>query len=275
MQKDAFYFPHFSNARIDRKIRRMRKELGLEGYGIYFMILETLREQAEYNYPVEDIDLLADEFGTSEQKVRTVITNYELFSIDEQQKFFSPKMIMYLQPYLEGKARKKIGGIKGNLIRYGHLTKEEANAMSEGELLEINDTLSGQISLPSVCESESDRFSSQRKGKEKKVNEIKVNKILIVDHFEEVWKLYPRKEGKGSILKSNEKLKFIKSKTLEEWSILIDRYKNKKPDYQDYQMGSTFFNTGYVDYLDDNYEETTKGGNEIIDIDYNNLKGVF
>ena len=32
MNKDAFYFPHFSNARNDRKLRRVRKELGIEGY---------------------------------------------------------------------------------------------------------------------------------------------------------------------------------------------------------------------------------------------------
>ncbi len=177
MQKDAFYFPHFSNARIDRKIRRMRKELGLEGYGIYFMILETLREQAEYNYPVEDIDLLADEFGTSEQKVRTVVTNYDLFSVDEQQKFFSPKMIMYLQPYLEGKERKRIGGIRGNLIKYKHITKEESKELSDDKILTIHSGLAMKKSLPSVCESDSDRLSSQKKvNKIKKVNEIdKVN----------------------------------------------------------------------------------------------------
>ncbi len=63
--KDAFYFPHFCNARHDRKLKRVRKELGLEGYGIFFMLLETLREQADYRYPIEDLDLLADEFGTS------------------------------------------------------------------------------------------------------------------------------------------------------------------------------------------------------------------
>ena len=97
--KDAYYFPHFCNARHDRKIKRITKELGVEGYGIYFMILEVLREQSEMKYPIEDIDLLADEFRTSEQKVRTVICNYDLFTIDEDNMFFSPKLFLYLQPY--------------------------------------------------------------------------------------------------------------------------------------------------------------------------------
>jgi hypothetical protein len=52
MEKEAYYFPHFCNARHDRKIRRLRKELGVEGYGIYFMLLETLREQQDLMYPL-------------------------------------------------------------------------------------------------------------------------------------------------------------------------------------------------------------------------------
>lgn len=101
MQKEAFYFPHFSNARHDRKIRRLRKELGIEGYGIYFMLLETLRDQHDFMYPLADCDLLAEEFGTSDAKIKTVICNYELFDFEEDGKFFSPKMLVYLGPYFK------------------------------------------------------------------------------------------------------------------------------------------------------------------------------
>lgn len=110
MDKDAFYFPHFSGARFDRKILRVRKELGLEGYAIYFMVLEVLRDQVEMKYPVSDIDLLADEFGTSEQKVRTVICNYALFQIENEQFFFSPKLYLYLEPYFKMKKQRQLAG---------------------------------------------------------------------------------------------------------------------------------------------------------------------
>ena len=90
MKKDAYYFPHFSNARQDRKVRRLRKELGIEGYGIYFMLLEVLRDQMDFKYPICDIDLLADEFGTSEAKIKAVITTYGLFEFDNtDETFFS------------------------------------------------------------------------------------------------------------------------------------------------------------------------------------------
>lgn len=110
MQKEAFYFPHFSNARHDRKIRRLRKELGIEGYGIYFMLLETLRDQHDMMYPLADCDLLAEEFGTSDAKIKTVICSYELFDFDEDNRFFSPKMLVYLEPYFKMKEQRIAAG---------------------------------------------------------------------------------------------------------------------------------------------------------------------
>ena len=126
MKKDAYYFPHFCNARHDRKLKRVQKELGIEGYGIYFMLLEVLREQDGFKYPLNDIDLLADEFGTSEQKTRTVVTNYKLFTVDECNNFFSKKLIEYLEPYLERSKRAREAARK-RWLTY----KSNANALPE------------------------------------------------------------------------------------------------------------------------------------------------
>jgi predicted phage replisome organizer len=87
------------------------------------------------------------------------------------------------------------------------------------------------------------------------VTTAKKPKSDLLNHFEKVWELYPNKKGKGSIEKSNAKLKVIYSKTLEEWKILIDRYNRTVKDKQFLMHGSTFFNTGYIDYLDENYQE--------------------
>ena len=176
--KDAYYFPHFCNARNDRKIKRIRKELGIEGYGIYFMILETLREQPGFKFPIEDMDLLADEFGTSEQKLRTVVCNYKLFNVDEEENFFSLKFIEYLKPYLETKQRKKIGGIKGNLIKYGYTTKEELDKLTDAEIIELNENKE-LLASPSHTESVTDQLTSQKKVKESKVKESKVKESKV------------------------------------------------------------------------------------------------
>jgi len=72
--------------------------------------------------------------------------------------------------------------------------------------------------------------------------------------FEELWKLYPRKEGKARIKKSK-KLELFKI-GLEEMTRAVERYKKAKKgkEYEYLQMGSTFFNSGYIDYLDKEYE---------------------
>ncbi len=69
------HFPHYLNARNDRKIKKGRLQLGIEFYAIYFMALEVLAEQKDFRYPLADIDILADDFGTSIQKIQLVITN--------------------------------------------------------------------------------------------------------------------------------------------------------------------------------------------------------
>lgn len=131
MKKDAYYFPHFSNARTDRKLLRIRKELGIEGYGIYFMVLEVLREQTDFKFPLEDIDLLSDEFGTSEAKVRTVVCNYKLFDVDKKEMFFSPKQILYLKPYIEKSKRAREAANKRWSANKQIECKSNANALPQ------------------------------------------------------------------------------------------------------------------------------------------------
>jgi hypothetical protein len=134
-KKDAYFFPHYCNARHDRKIKRVVKELGIEGYGIYFMLLEVLREQTDLRFPMSDIDLLADEFKTSEQKIRIVICNYGLFDVDENENFFSFKLVFYLQPYFEKVKR----------------AKKAANKRWENAKLQVSDANAYANALPEYC----------------------------------------------------------------------------------------------------------------------------
>lgn len=51
-EKDAYFFSHDCNARNDPKILALRSVYGAEGYGVYFMLVEILREQPEYKLAV-------------------------------------------------------------------------------------------------------------------------------------------------------------------------------------------------------------------------------
>lgn len=84
--------------------------------------------------------------------------------------------------------------------------------------------------------------------------EKKVNKQEIEAFFERIWKLYPNKKGKQRVSDKQKRILFEIGE--EEIGRAIQRYiadwKNEQ-DWRKQQNGSTFFNSGYVDYIDGNY----------------------
>lgn len=75
--------------------------------------------------------------------------------------------------------------------------------------------------------------------------------------FETLWKSYPNKKGKGQV-SDKDKSKLLEI-GLEEMTRAINRYKSeleKDKEWRKPQNGSTFFHSGYVDYLDANFEES-------------------
>lgn len=74
--------------------------------------------------------------------------------------------------------------------------------------------------------------------------------------FERLWKKYPSKKGKGQV--SDTKKKVLYQIGEEHIQRALKRYLDgleKDASWRKPQNGSTFFNSGYVDYLDENYEK--------------------
>ena len=93
---------------------------------------------------------------------------------------------------------------------------------------------------------------------EEKVKETceKSNKKAINECFEKLWKQYPNKRGKGQV--SDAKKKVLYQIGEEHIQRALKRYLDgleKDVSWRKPQNGSTFFNSGYVDYLDENYEK--------------------
>lgn len=183
MKKDAYFFNHYCNARHDRKIRRLRKDLGMEGYGIYFMLLEVLREQMDYRYPFKDVDLLSEEFGVSDAKVKAVIAKFDLFEIDDEENFFSPKFILYLQPYIEKTQRARLAA----KVRWDKINiKTHANALPEhsGGIAP-----SMQLQCPSNAdamqgeESKGDKSKGDKSKGEESIKELRAHADAILSYF--------------------------------------------------------------------------------------------
>jgi len=119
MSKDCYYFPHDSNAKDDPKCVLMIEQLGMEGYGIYWMLVEALRDQPDYTYPVANIPALARRYNTSAEKVRTVVYNYELFTVKEDKIFFSESLNRRMLVFNENRAKRSAAGHLGMARRWG------------------------------------------------------------------------------------------------------------------------------------------------------------
>ena len=116
-EKESYYFSHDSNARNDVKIIKLRRQLGLEGYGLYWCLIEMLRDTPEYKLPIDSIDDIAFNLHISKEKVETVINNYDLFTIDSDL-FFSERLIRNMEKYTESKKRLSEAGKAGMKNRY-------------------------------------------------------------------------------------------------------------------------------------------------------------
>lgn len=116
-EKESYYFSHDSNARNDVKVIKLRRQLGLEGYGLYWCLIEMLRDTPDYKLPIDAVDDIAFSLNISKEKVETVINNYDLFTIDDMQ-FFSERLIRNMEKYSESKKRLSEAGKAGMAKRY-------------------------------------------------------------------------------------------------------------------------------------------------------------
>lgn len=91
------FFSHDSNARNSDKLIPLRAKMGAEGYGIYFMILERLREEPDYT-SVKDYNMLAFDLRVDAAKVKAVVELFGLFSFtDDGKRFYSEGFLKRMQ----------------------------------------------------------------------------------------------------------------------------------------------------------------------------------
>ena len=75
------YFSHDYNARRDRKMVRLRLQMGYEGVGIFWSIVEYLYENGN-ECRREDVDIMADDLRVEEGTLRRVLEEFGLFESD-------------------------------------------------------------------------------------------------------------------------------------------------------------------------------------------------
>ena len=78
--KETFYFPHDYNAMQDEKIKMLIRKHGMEGYGIFWGIVEMLYNNA--NALRTDYEGIAYDMRTNSDKIESIINDFELFVVD-------------------------------------------------------------------------------------------------------------------------------------------------------------------------------------------------
>jgi hypothetical protein len=148
MKKDSFYFSHDYNAANDVKCLFLRQQLGMEGYGIFWYLVESLATAGGV-LPLKIIPVLAMQMQVTETKVSAVINSFDLFTIEENH-FFSSRLNQHLS------LRKSLSdkGKAGAFLRWGNKEDSPPN----------DDPNSPPISVPNKGGNAKERKGNKRKG---------------------------------------------------------------------------------------------------------------
>lgn len=236
------------NCQLEEKIRLIQAEFGLKGFAIVVKLYQKIYGEFGYYCEWSEDSLL---LFMSENGVPSDSKNFiqEVVSACIRRNIFSEKLF------------KNFGILtsRGVQKRYMKATsRREKVSMKKEYLLLSDDKINSNVDIiqDSVNIMSDNAYLIGQRREEKSRVEYKNNMCkagAVAQFFDEIWKLYPVKKGKAQV-SDTQKEKLFKI-GFDEMSRAIERYKRyvKSIDYLQYQNGSTFFNSGYVDYLDANY----------------------
>jgi dGTP triphosphohydrolase len=144
MKKEAYYFSHDSNAKDDPKILQLRMEMGWEGYGLFWAIIEMLRNESDFRMRTH-YKGIAFALQTHEDCIKKLINEFDLFELDEQY-FWSESLLkrMELKEERSEKARESAKkrwnrDIDANAMRTHSERNADAMQLKESKVKEIKE----------------------------------------------------------------------------------------------------------------------------------------
>jgi hypothetical protein len=129
VESKSVYFTHDSNAFSDPKILKLKRTHGIEGYGIFFALLEKLSASNAYRISIKNIEDLAYDMRVETAKLQDIIDNYDLFKqeTDDTGTYFYSHSHRLKMQYKDNKAdKKRLAG----LARMANLSPEELSAQN-------------------------------------------------------------------------------------------------------------------------------------------------
>ena len=128
------YFSHDSTARNSDKLIGVRMKHGAAGYGVYFMILERLRDEPDY-MSVKDYNMLAFDFRVDAGLVKGVVEDFGLFVFTEDGKCFYSESFMNRMAMKDAKSQRlSEAGKKGASKRWEKNKNSQAIAEASSKI---------------------------------------------------------------------------------------------------------------------------------------------
>ncbi|MEV9499787.1 DUF4373 domain-containing protein [Aliarcobacter butzleri] len=200
-KKETCYFSHDANAKDDFKVMLLIEELGLEGYGIFWVLIETLREQQNYKYPLKLLSVLARKYNTTLAKLEVVVRNYHLFIIEDDCFFYSSSLNRRMQKMEEAIEQRVIAGKIS-------AAKRKQKQIEQLKQLEINLSVNDSSERPL---NECYTSVQQIKEKKNKEKEIKYSSADEAEKFEQLnQQLLTKQLSKDLKIEKLENLEFQK-----------------------------------------------------------------
>ena len=131
MKKDQ-YIPHEISMRSTSEVMNLIENEGMEGYGIYWAIMEYLRVQDGYTGDIQSLKSLARQLRVRLPKLKRIMENYGLFSCTETT-FLSPKLVEVMKPFEDRRARieaYKRDKQKQNSLEISEVSSEKSDIVS-------------------------------------------------------------------------------------------------------------------------------------------------
>lgn len=171
MKKDAYYFPHDSNATSDPKCAALIHDFGMTGYGFYWLLVEILHQQRGgklEKFP-KLFDGLAQQFMCEKEVVVKLIEAllHEYFLLQADEKYiWSDRVLRNLEEKEEKRQIKveagRIGGIKSGLSRNYNNNKNNSEAVVKANEAVVKNLKQSKVKESKRKESKAGNFSDEK-----------------------------------------------------------------------------------------------------------------
>ena len=198
--KDAYYFPHDSNARSDPKVMALIKKYGIEGYGRFWVVIEMLRDQQGYQLKMCQYvtNALAMAMLCEEQEaaayIDDCINKFELFASDGE--YFWSESLRRRMSQKDAKREKRAeAGKKGAQARWGNKPDKQG---SNGKVIAMPCDTNGKNGKVEESKEEDSKVNNSKQQQYDRNSDLESNSeeiLAAADEWTKVDKVFTRLTG--------------------------------------------------------------------------------